>query len=71
MRRIRADVFFFSGRGISDGKITNSSKGERDIKIAMLENSTRRYFLCDSTKIGKPFPFVIADENDVDGIITD
>lgn len=71
VRGIHADLFFFSARGICKGQIFDSSKNERDIKIAMLSHSTRHYFLCDSTKLEKTYPYVITDEDSVDSIITD
>ena len=66
---IRADSFFFSARGFCNGLICDSSKDERDIKIAMLKNSSRRYFMCDGSKLNCSYPYVIANEASVDGII--
>ena len=70
VRGIRADAFFFSARGFFEGRIYDSSKAERDIKTAMLENSERSYFLCDSSKLGKPFPYAITEESRITKIIT-
>ena len=71
VRGIRADAFFFSARGVCDGQIFDSSKGERDIKIAMLAHSARHYFLCDSKKLGKAYPYVITDEKNIDLTVTE
>ena len=71
VRGIRADAFFFSARGICDGEIFDSSKAERDIKIAMLENSAKRYFLADNSKIGQTFPYIIAKKESLNEIITE
>lgn len=71
VRGVYANAFFFSARGFCDGRIFDSSKEERDIKIAMLEHSERHYFLCDSTKQGKTYPFLIADRNSVDAVIAE
>ena len=68
---IRADAFFFSARGYANGVITDSSKEERDIKIAMLEHSAKHYFLCDSSKLTQSYPYVITEERYVDEWITD
>lgn len=69
---INADIFFFSSRGITkDGIITDSSIEEAVIKKAMLENSAKSYFLCDSSKIGEKFMYNIASSKDVDGVITE
>lgn len=69
IRGIHADMMFFSARGIFNGNISDSSKGERDIKIAMLENSTRHYFLCDSSKKQQQFPYYVTDLSNIDEMI--
>ena len=68
---IRADAFFFSARGFANGVITDSSKEERDIKIAMLVNSARHYFLCDSSKFDSTYPYVVADRSSVDELFSE
>ena len=62
---IRAHVCVFSARGVQNGVITDSSKAERDLKIAMLQNAERSIFLCDSSKVGNSYPYVIANAADV------
>ena len=69
IRGIRADAVFFSARGICDNVITDSSKGERDIKVAMIENSKKHYFLCDTSKYGKESPYVVTNMENVDRVI--
>ena len=71
VRGIRADVFFFSARGYDNGVITDSSKEERDIKMEMLRHSAKHCFLCDSSKLGQTYPYVVADRSAVDQIITE
>ncbi len=68
---IRADVFFFSARGYANGTVTDSSKEERDIKIAMLAHSSRHIFLCDSTKFGTTYPYVVTDDGAIDQILSE
>ena len=67
---IRANMVLFSARGFCNGKIYDSSKAERDIKISMLENSDKHYFLCDSSKIGKAFPYLITNTENIDSVIS-
>ena len=67
--RFYANLFFFSARGIKDGEISDSSKGERDVKIAMLERSERSFFLFDRSKEGKRYPFRIADTDEIAGTV--
>lgn len=69
IRGIRAHACFFSARGYSDGICTDSSKAERDIKRCMLENSEEHYFLCDTSKLGQRFPYVIASNSEIDAVI--
>ena len=71
VRGIRAHVCVFSARGMANGQITDSSKGERDLKIAMLEHSARSIFLCDSSKEGKTYPYIVTDLDRVDEVITE
>ena len=65
VRGVRAHLFFFSARGIAGGEITDSSKAERDLKIAMLEQAERGVFLHDASKEGKRYPYVIATDDRV------
>ena len=69
VRGIHADSFFFSARGFCDGRISDSSKDERDIKIAMLKNSEKHYFLCDASKQWRAYPYIVADKEQTDVIV--
>lgn len=68
---ICADVFFFSARGYANGTVTDSSKEERDIKIAMLAHSAKHYFLCDASKLGHTYPYVVTHENGIDQLLSE
>ena len=69
---MHADFMFFSSQGLSrNGKITDFSESETELRMAMLEHSTHRYFLCDNSKIGKTFLFNVCDADDIDGVICD
>ena len=65
VRGVHAHVFLFSARGIAQGEITDSSKAERDLKIAMLEQAERGIFLHDASKEGKRYPYIIATQDRV------
>ena len=71
VRGIRADAFFFSARGVFEGGIYDSSKEERDIKIAMLEHSRKHYFLCDSAKFDNAYPYLITRQELLEETITE
>jgi len=68
---IRAHAFFFSARGVDSTLISDSSRGERDIKQAMLENSAKAYFLYDCAKFGQSFPYVVCPLSRADALITE
>ena len=71
VRGIRADACFFSARGVFEGGIYDSSKEERDIKIAMLEHSRKHYFLCDSAKFDNAYPYLITRQELLEETITE
>lgn len=68
---IYADKCFFSARGYDteSGIISDSSKTERDVKIKMLENSKKKIFLCDASKINKRYPYEIIKATDIHEVI--
>ena len=69
---INADKFFFSSRGYTEnGVISDSSVEEAAIKRAMMKNSARTFYLCDSSKAGKKYMYNICTADDVDAIITE
>lgn len=69
LRGIRAHKCFFSARGICNGEISDSSKAERDVKLAMLERTEHAFFLCDSSKHGLQFSYRIAELSELDAMI--
>lgn len=72
IKNFNADVFFFSSRGISaDGKITDSSIEESDLRRTMMQNSKKNIFLCTSDKIGKRFFYNLTDVSEIDRVICD
>lgn len=67
-----ADVFFFSSRGYTEnGNITDSSAEEASIKKAMMKNTERSFYLCDSSKLDKKYMYNICHTSDVEQIITE
>lgn len=64
--------FFFSSKGISpDAGIMESNDLECAIKKQMIENSTKKYYLCDSSKIGRIGFYKLLPIEDIDYIITE
>lgn len=71
-RAMRADVCFFSARGLSErGEISDSSLEECLIKRVMLEQAARRIFLCGTEKRGRAYAHIVCRMTDVDEIIFD
>ena len=67
-----ADAVFFSSQGISeDGEITDASEAETALRRVMLARSRRRYFLCDSSKIGVRRLFSLCHKDDLTDVIGD
>ncbi len=72
IRNFNADVFFFSSRGLSeDGKITDTSADETQIRKAMFEQSRQRIFLCDQSKVGHTYCYNLCTLVQTDAYISD
>ena len=72
INKLHADVAFFSAHTVdTDGKIYDCFEYENVLRVAMMKNSTKKVFLCDSTKFGKTSPFLLCSINDVDYIVSD
>lgn len=65
------DALFFSCSGYADEVISDYSEAEAYLRRTLLQQSAKKYFLCDSTKLGKRFTYVICKRADVTEIITD
>ena len=69
---MNADFMFFSSQGLGfDGKITDFSESETELRCAMLERARQKYFLCDNSKLGKTYLFEVCCADELDGVICD
>lgn len=67
---INADILFFSCRGLSlDGRISDTSSEENDLRKVMLSRAKTKVFMCDSSKIGKTYFHNLCSVKDIDYII--
>lgn len=66
-----ANKLFFSSRGINQSGILDSNEQECFIKINMMKNSDKIYYVCDKSKFGKIGFVKLADFSDVDSIIVE
>lgn len=72
IKNIYADIAFFSAQSISrEGIITDCFEEENFLRKAMMENSKKSVFLCDSSKFGNVSQFYLCNVNQVDYIISD
>lgn len=72
IKNIYADKFFYSTAGISsDGMITDKMEDTVMLNRLMIERSEKKIFLCDHSKFGKKFTFLLSDISNTDLIITD
>lgn len=72
VRHFNADLFFFSSRGVSEnGQITDASTEEIHIRKVMFEQSKKRIFLYDHSKLGKTYCYNLCSISQVDECITD
>ena len=64
---------FFSAQGLSleSGDILDSSADETRLRQIMLRQARKSAFLCDSSKFGRSYPFILASLEDVDVFISD
>ena len=66
LRGVRATAVFFSAQGLTaQGDIVDSSPEETALRQVMLAQSSRQYFLCDPSKEGKEYPYIIANLSDI------
>ncbi len=71
IENFHADLAFFSAQSVDDqGQVYDCFEKENVIRKAMINNSTKRVFLCDSTKFGKTSPFRLCSLKDVDYIVS-
>lgn len=67
-----ANKMFFSSKGVVRGNgILESNEQECAIKQQMLKNSTKHYYICDKSKIGRIGFIKLAGFDEVDCIITE
>ncbi len=72
VRTISADILFFSSQALSeDGDISDASEEETSLRRVMLSRAKRKYFLCDSSKLGERRLFTLCNRDELTGVICD
>lgn len=69
---VQMDLMFFSAQGLTeDGNIMDFSETETSLRQLVLKHAKQKYFLCDSSKLGKSCLFSVCNVSDVDDVICD
>lgn len=67
IRKLNADILFFSCRGITeDGRLTDSSLEESELRKIMMQRAKKTVFLCSSEKIGKEYMYNLCHVSQID-----
>lgn len=72
IRSVHADIYFFSVQSLtSDGSLYDCFANEIMTRRLMLENSEKKVFLCDSSKINHYSAYRLCDVSELDCVISD
>ena len=72
VRKINADILFFSCRGISEsGQMTERAIEEANLRRVMFSSCKKRILLCDSSKFGKTYFYNMGNVSEIDGIVSE
>ncbi len=71
VRSVQFDAVFFSCAGYCDGILSDYEESETQLRRELLRQANKKYFLCDTSKHGKRFPYIICREPDVTEMITE
>lgn len=67
---LSADIVFFSCRGVTeDGRLTDTSVEEAQLRQVMFKHAKRKVFLSAGSKIGRDYFYVLGHTSDMDDII--
>lgn len=64
------DDLFFSCGGFDNHTVTDYSESEAQLRRVLLQQSNHKYLLCDSSKVGKTFHYIICRDKDLTEIIS-
>lgn len=71
IRSINADLLFFSCRGLTaDGKMTDVSVEEANLRKVMFAQSKKKILLCDDSKFDKLYFYNMGNAKEMDDIIS-
>ena len=65
------DALFFSCGGMDGDIVTDYSQPEACLRRVLLAQSKEKYLLCDSSKIGKTYPYILCSRTELTDVFTD
>lgn len=69
--KFHADYAFFSSKSLAlDGTISDCNYEEIPVRCAMLNNASKKVFLCDGSKIGEYSAFIQSSLSDIDYLVS-
>lgn len=71
IQSVQFDTLFFSCSGICDGIISDYAEHEAHLRRELIKRSRGKFFLCDTSKFGQSFHYVVCEESEVTEIITE
>ena len=72
LQAFHMDKLFFSASGVSkEGDISDYSEMEAQLRRMAMARSSKRYFLCDTSKFEKRFLFHITNVSHVDAVLSE
>ncbi len=71
IRSVQFDAAFFSCAGFCDGVLSDYEEAEAQLRREILQQAKQKYFLCDTSKFGKSFHYVVGRETELTQIITE
>ena len=72
IKEIFTNTCFFSSSGImNNGTICDKDENNASAKKTILQSTDKKIYLCDHTKFGVAYPYIIAASDELDFLITD
>ena len=71
VRRVFFDAVFFSSAAFDGKTVSDWSEAETVLRRAVIEQSEKRYFLADSSKYGKKYPYIVCRDSDITEFISE
>ncbi|MBQ7642775.1 MAG: DeoR/GlpR transcriptional regulator [Clostridia bacterium] len=70
VKNFHADLMFFSAQSVNRaGEISDCFEEENYVRQAMMENSEKSVFLCDSTKTNRTSPYKLCSVGDISHVV--